>query len=1239
MLSLVALALFAVPVSDPVEQSAVFSHQFSEDSVEYRQLTTEDDWITIGEITVFGQTDPDGRHREGETVSIRFPKAGAAPLPDDEQPHVRWGEWKIQLNEWGNLMRAYRGTGGWDEFRQLYQEAQERIQEGGSNVWKCKAVIFRRIDVVYKRSDGVLEPQRSYMNNPDLKFCLETFARYEALVEAFSGGALDVQLTVSVEEEPVSGQYEGGGVWSLDPRDAGRRFLRGRFNTGDFDCVLFMFHPGPTRSFSFGGTAGRSNRAPGAYVILSNGRERGVRIGHTEGMLHEWYHEVEGTYSIFGYGGYEYSWLPHLHAATQNGYTTETAGYSGWFSWLRDLMMHSVRPAMWLKIKNREEPDWDTAIRQTHRSDGALYRWADVKDDPWAKLPFLTPEDLAKRIGAERVEVEYGESQVLFRPVGVHVRTPLLPQVDPYDFSLNNELNFLREAVARIGYKDRDLLFVRFDAADFVIDRLGDHATGVEPPPNVLGYMNVDAKMMVVLDTRLDNDTEAELNLLRVGSERVGVVVKGAAEVTRDSRPRPRFESDVPDARFTVTDWSGIAVRSGEDGELLLSDSGSGTKVLKVTAVLPNGERAERPFVVRLLDPVDAQLEAVGTRRVSAATHKLRLTLQNGAQARNVVVEATLPAGWRLDGFGDPVRLAPGERKELDGVLRVPGGAEDGPVAVALDIRVEDYGGPVRTERLTLLRDTRPTLVNHTFETGSDGWDRERGDNAGWTAESVADGASGRCLAIEDAGGARWGRVNAFGGEAPPFMGYDAASFPYIDFYLKTEATHNLGLVAKLSDGRRFTLMLTGPYVEQWGESVELPRAKFIPNGEWQRIVYDLGGALRGAAGTGPHYVVEIGFGDTRNFSSNQWQTPFHSKHFVDEFRITREADLSQNTTAEDPDSEIRTGSDPASENPQDRARACAGLKEGAPPEAVAAVRALLEDPHPAVRLNAAAAFTRVKDPDAVEVLARLVQFEADTAIITYMVRALEHQDTLEAWDAIGSLTTLSRSPFLERGLAEAGLAMGRKGDLTLKERVQVLFAAKSWQSRMAGATALGMIDPSETLFIQFEIDPMVRLAATVRADPDFDLMRRRLEWASVNDLSHVVRAYSYARLTRAKDRVVRARGYSGLKEEDPEVRRIIAEEIGNDPQAHHVGRLGELLRDPNPNVRAAAVNSLLKMPGPRTFEQFSALAAEEYSQVLLPLLRAARSDRLRLPDEFLERLSEHRANEVRQLAKELMEK
>lgn len=1204
-------------------------------------LPQQDGWFTVGEITAYGQTDPDSRTLPAVNVPIRFPVEAPAPAVSDA-PYVQWGEWKVEINQWGNIGRAYKATGGWEEFKSLYADAQRKIAEGKAKVWKIKCVIFRRTNVLHKDRNGILHTQRAYLNTPEERFCLETFARFGALVEAFSQGAVDVQLTFSLEEEPVSGFYENNELWTLDPRDAGERYLRGRFNRGDFDGLIYMFHPGLTNSFSFGGMAGRINNAPAAYVIHSNGRERGFRISHTEAMLHEWFHEVEDTYALWGYGAVPAATLPNLHGGEENGYAADSLGYSGWFVWMRDLMMRAIRPAMWARMSNREEPDWQQALTVTRPYSGDSYQWHEVEDDCWAKLPYLTASDIKTRYGLDSFSAVAKDALVAFVPLGRDVKTGIRTQPSHLDSTLDNQLNFEREAVARITIGDRDVLFIRWDAVDFVLDNLPGAAS------NVIGYFSADSRLVVVCEMSHSNQTTSELNLLSLGSGNVKTSVIGGGDFTRDQKPSVRFVSSIrggppPNVRYTVASWDGTAVQVGDNGEVDAPPGGPGVRVLRVTAVSEDGARSERPIVVRWADPVQVDLKPHGTSLITSSSHPMLLEVRNGGSPRDLDLAASLPSGWELSGLPSAISLAPYESKAVDLVLRV-GPGEDGPVSVALDVSVARYDGPAITKRVSLNRVSRSVLLESSFEDGPDHWGEPRADGGDWATEIVETGFKGRCLKVTDQGGVRWGRVNALGSNEsgkPPssLLGYAAADYPFLDFYLNTSRLAPLGLLVTLESGERFAVMLVGEHIDARSDTKELERAKFVPNGTWQRVVYNLDAKLKHATGRDRNVVVDIALGDTRLFVSNQTQDANRASFMVDEFRIAREADESLNTSGNDLDQEVNLSANPMSESELERAYATTKLVEGASEAAIKPIRDLLLDKSPLVRLNAAKAFSQFKDAQATKLLIDNLLTEPDPTVMAYMVKALVNQNTVEAWKVFEQLPTIGRRD--EEGIREAIKQMGIRNEESQVRSVGLAITGTSWQTRLEGARALGRMTYQRAKLDQmtflFETDPHVRIEVGKSADVGVDLVRRRMEWGSINDLSSIARAYAYGALTRSGDPVIRSRGYSGLREPDADIRQIVATVIGNDPNEHHVPILVEVLKDSNPYVRSAAVEALLNMPGEITWQRFQVLDDENYEQVLLPLLESAKVGKLTLPGTFLERLSKHRNGDIARRALEVL--
>lgn len=1188
-------------------------------------------WERLGEITAYGQTDPDSRTKPAVKVPITFP-VNALPAVSDDQPYVEFDGWKYEINQWGNIGRAWKGKGGFDELKQLYDASQKRIAEGKSNKWKIKCVIFRRTNVLYRNSLGALESQRAFLIGPEEQFCLETFGRFGAMVEAYTQGAIDVEFTFSMEDEPVTGYYQGNDVWTLDPRDAGVNYLRGRFNRGDYDSVLYMFHPGRTRSFSFGGTAGRINNATASYVILSNGREMGPRIGHTEAMIHEWLHQVEYTWNVWGYGSHPNGRLPDLHGAEANGFETDSLGNTGWFSWIREFMVRNVSQEMWSKLTNRTDPDWQEAFSRTIPYSGKTIAWSDARQDPWGRLPYLTAADLAQISGAPKFRVLSEESRLLFDSTGEAKFTGSSAE----DYRLNGLLNFSREAMARLTVGDRELLFVRWDAADLILSNLSQAAV-------VRGYFSLDSKAVIVAEQPNTGNGLTELNKLRLGNGAVKSVVEGKGEYSTGEKPLAKFSSTGSDVRYTAAQWDGTAVQLGDNGELPASALHLGANVLRLTAVSADGSRSERPFVIRVAQIVESSLTPVGSSYFAGDNFKVRLRVNNTGAARKVLISPSLPTGWTVAGIPNEVPLKPGEGVDFEGTVSVPSGAAEGEAAIAFDIRDSENQGLAVTSRMPVHKTQRIAFLQESFESSFGNWTTPRDDSAGWKATIEPGGHTGSGLKISDAGGARFGRVHLFGDRMlngkrkPNGMAYSAQEFPWLDFYFKTGSRECIGISVTTTTGKRYVIMLTGPFVEQWGQAKELTRAKFVPNGEWQRVVYNLKDAL--AKRGDEVYVSDIAIGDSRTFSSNQFQDGDVREYFLDDFNISKTGDPTQNSIQDDADAEISSIANAKSSNADERALAAATYGSGNSSTNIQELRELVVDKNSKVRLNAAQAFITLKDAAAAKLIADNLKSEPDETVMMMMVRALAFQDTPEGWKAIAEVPKLGRSD--EQGMQEAARQLALKRAEASVRDVTTTITARSWITRAEGAKALGSF-PFESAKLDlmtflFEVDPHVRIEVGRQADVNNDLVRRRMEWGSINDLSDVVRGYCYAALTRASDPVIRSRGYSGLREANPDVRAIIAEEIGRDPQNYHVAMLLDLIKDPNPDVRASALVSFLKMPGEKTWAQLASLETESYEQVLIPLLQWIRSGKVNTPAGFLQRLTVHRSPDVSKIAMEIL--
>ena len=1182
----------------------------------------QDDWVVLGEVPVFGQTDPDGRKEPVRNVQLKFPASVTSPPEITEAFDYAGG--RVALNNWGNFDHIYWGQGGWQEFRAMRERALANIAAGKAVPWKVKAILFTRTDLLKTDKNGVLTAHDSVMFDDDITLVLESFVRMEALVEAFSEGAVDLKIDYSIERDPITAEYANQPfVWNEQLASLG--FYQARFNYGDYDSVLSTFAAADA-DVLYGGQGMYSNGASHKVVLYSNGAERAGEINHTERLLTKFYETVRTAAIEHGYGTSYQPLLPSPEDGLAMGYSRDGMGYAGMFGWLRDYGRLFLTAGLWKEIASDTPIDYRAAFDRLKPYSGEKIRWGDISADPWSGMPLVSYGDIAKQIGADSLNIEVFESTLMINPVGGTYRTPMKPRGQGGDTMLNNHLDLSREAVARIGYGDRDLLFIRPDLADFVIRHLGDHPAGSPPPANVMGVVFARRVPLVVVDTKLSNDTLAEANLVSYGSEKTGIGVFTKGIVERGDPVSIRFGTDIADARFTVADSNGNGITLS-NGELQLPTQEAATHVLKAMAALPSGERIERFFVVRVVDPISID-------RFGYWEGRLMANVTNYGPERQISVDVQLPSGWSAE----PIReMVPSYYSgSFEVVPRLPSGPL-GTGGATLSVSVP--GRQPAIARTALQAGSGDTLVRNTFEAGTEGWDAPRWDSGTYTVvRSSPPNETNNFLSIADGGGARFGRVTAYGrvladGRSDPeFAGYSVEDYPYVNLKLKSDGKAPLALTFMVN-GRRFVAMITGEPEQRMAGGSLLDRVKFVPDGTWQQISYNLAEALPGSQGR--RFVTEIAFGDPRQMVTNPFRSSRVNQHLVDDFEISKAAAEGAVTT--DPDAEINLIGDLNSPDPYLQALAIA--KATGTPEEMVIIRQRLRSEDNTVRVNAAAALTRIKDPESIPALLDASRLERVPYPAVMMVRALAFQDTPESWAGLKTVIRQGRAE--ELSVAEAARLMGEKNDPSFIEDLSILITARSWSARRAGAMAMGSLptDPGAQMLMTYllEVDPMVRLRVAQMARVDVDPVGRRMEWGSVNDLSNIVRAYSYAALTKSADPLLRSRGYAGLKEDDPEIRMIVASALRTAPQESHVAPLMALLSDPVPAVRAAAVTSLMQMPGARSFSDMSVLNGEYAEEVLYPLLDAARERKIELPRAMLDRLATHRNPLIRDRVKELI--
>jgi len=154
-----------------------------------------------------------------------------------------------------------------------------------------------------------------------------------------------------------------------------------------------------------------------------------------------------------------------------------------------------------------------------------FYKWADVNDMPWTKLPRLDEAELRELTGINTLEIrtegkprkdkegeEYLPPQHLFLDVPREaVTSPWVPEPAEDNARLNNDLDYNWKSLAWLRVPGRrgpekDVLFLRFDVAEPLMHQL--KTKGRPGHESIVGWFLVEHKLGYVVLADLDVDPQ-----------------------------------------------------------------------------------------------------------------------------------------------------------------------------------------------------------------------------------------------------------------------------------------------------------------------------------------------------------------------------------------------------------------------------------------------------------------------------------------------------------------------------------------------------------------------------------------------------------------------------------------------------------------------------------------------------------------------------------------------------------
>lgn len=489
-----------------------------------------------------------------------------------------------------------------------------------------------------------------------------------------------------------------------------------------------------------------------------------------------------------------------------------------------------------------------------------------------------------------------------------------------------------------------------------------------------------------------------------------------------------------------------------------------------------------------------------------------------------------------------------------------------------------------------------------------------------WSAVATNDPEQGRIVTVTESGNFRRGEAQLAGNE-DGFPLFDITTHPRLTFRLASTAQDPVALRFKTTEGA-FEVALA-QVVPLPPEVATHPGVANVPagyDGRWRTVTLDfaqlgLRSGLVTAVSAGPPSSAK--YYERRHLGDAAYQ--------FGAFALQG---------APPPEPQLPLPEDDA----QVLVRTAAALKDSLSPADETALQAMLADKRDFVRLNAANVLTRIRVPSCVAPLADLTR-SANEWVAQVALEALAFQDTPESWGAIRAC--LESGPF-DFTRALAARTMLSKADPKLASPFSFLLTARNWRHRATGAHCIGALPGREAAIILMsflrDLDPCVRMAVISGANPDLDLVCRRLLQAAVNDPSEVARAAAYCKLATSPIAEYQAEGAKGVRDESPYVRLAILEWMRSRGVEQDRGAIRLAVTDAFAVVRAAALRAFAALPGSVELAEIANVLSDSDPRVQRELIALARAKGLVLDEATKAQLAASVDAEVARLAKGLGE-
>ncbi|HWE01203.1 MAG TPA: hypothetical protein VG326_02245 [Tepidisphaeraceae bacterium] len=429
-----------------------------------------------------------------KNITATYPATLVEPLKFHDE--------RIEVTEAGTLRRRYRIWGDFPaEMAAWKAVADERNKQAHAppRTFRLGCVFLKNAEILCPDLPGMDGNALAATYTTPAYFTTEmrehTAPEFGDFVYAFTGGAVRCEWVFQTLEGLKWTSPGTTPEWGCQPRAIGDQLQKSLVKYADAHIDMWVWCAGRPRTLN----GPPRQRIPGPPFGISYTQWQlfgGYNVAVCAPSLPLLVHEVNHRY-LDNLNAIEGVQLTQFHGLARMGYEPGDLGYADLLATYRSVYLHIIRPSMWRRFSLTGPPS-----TKPEPFSGKLYRWADVSDDCWFRLPLLAEADLAKLTGLPTLKIT-ADRNTRRRQFTVSacdramLRSPYAESAGDKATALNNVLSLATESCAVLRTATGHWLIVRPEVADVYVEMRSLHGRGA--PLDVAGWLNDGVCPLLVL--------------------------------------------------------------------------------------------------------------------------------------------------------------------------------------------------------------------------------------------------------------------------------------------------------------------------------------------------------------------------------------------------------------------------------------------------------------------------------------------------------------------------------------------------------------------------------------------------------------------------------------------------------------------------------------------------------------------------------------------------------------------